>query len=376
MSTAATAVPGLRVPLTDLTPQWRQIEAAALPELKALFMSSAFCLGPWVQRFEAAVADYLGVGHAIGVNSGTSALHLAMIAAGIGPGDEVIVPANTFVATAWAVLYVGAIPVFCDVEAGSWTIDPGDAKRRITPATKAIVPVHLYGQPADLEAVTALAERYNLVVIEDAAQAIGTVYRGQKVGGHGLLGCFSFYPSKSLGAAGEGGLVTTNDATLATRVRRLRSHGEVERYVHGELGFNYRMEGIQGLILGEKLKHLDDWIAERRHIARRYLEGLSGTPVELPEVSNGDHTWYSFVIHSPERDRLRSELAARGIETGLHYPVPLHRQPCFDHLQIDRSSFPLADRNARECLTLPLFVGMSMTQIDYVIDEVRRFFTA
>jgi dTDP-4-amino-4,6-dideoxygalactose transaminase len=212
-------VSGPRVPFADLSWQWRQIKAEVLPDLDRLFAASTFCLGPWVERFEAAVADYLGVNHAIGVNSGTSALHLALLTAGIGPGDGVLVPANTFIATVWAVLYVGAVPVLCDVEPDSWTMDPIDAEHRCTVDVKAILPVHLYGQPADLGALGALAQRKGLLVIEDAAQAIGAQYGGRKVGGIGRMGCFSFYPAKNLGAAGEGGLVATDDPVLARRLR-------------------------------------------------------------------------------------------------------------------------------------------------------------
>jgi dTDP-4-amino-4,6-dideoxygalactose transaminase len=365
-----------RVPFADLACQWRQIEGEALRDLGELFAESAFCLGPWVERFEAAVADYLGVAHAVGVNSGTSALHLALIAAGIGQGDHVLVPANTFIATVWAVLYVGAVPVLCDVEPGSWTIDPTDAERRCGPSVKAIMPVHLYGQPANMAAVGALAERHGLVVVEDAAQAIGARYDGRSVGGLGRLGCFSFYPAKNLGAAGEAGLVTTGDAALAQRLRRLRNHAQPERYVHTELGFNYRMEGIQGLILAHKLRRLEQWTEERRGIAERYLAGLAGTPLELPKVANGDHVWHLFVVHTVERERLRRYLADRGIETGLHYPVPLHRQPCLSHLISDLGSFPCADRNARECLSLPIFAGMTAAQTERVITEIRHFFGA
>ena len=238
----------LRVPFSDLSLQWREIADAARADLEILFSTSSFCAGPFVERFEAAVADYLGVRHAIGVNSGTSALHLALIAAEVGAGDKVLVPANTFIATIWAVLYVGAVPVLCDVEPASGNIDVEDAERRIDPSVRAIIPVHLYGQPANMEAVLALADRHGLAVIEDAAQAIGARYRGRPVGGFGLLGCFSFYPGKNLGAAGEAGLVTTDDAKLADRVRALRNHAQTERYHHSEIGFNYRMEGIQGLV--------------------------------------------------------------------------------------------------------------------------------
>jgi dTDP-4-amino-4,6-dideoxygalactose transaminase len=365
-----------RVPLTDLSLQWRQIEGDVMAALPSLFAASAFSLGPWVEEFEETVSAYLKVGHAIGVNSGTSALHLAMIAAGVQAGDDVLVPANTFVATAWAVLYVGANPVFCDVDEASWTIDLADAERRVTRRTKAIVPVHLYGQAADMTRIAAFARRHDLVIVEDVAQAIGAVHGDRPLGGHGLLGCFSFYPSKNLGAAGEAGLVTTDDPTIARRVAQLRHHAQSERYVHSELGFNYRMEGIQALILSHKLRHLDLWTAERRRLARYYLEGLAEAPVELPALGNCDHVWYSFVIHTPVRDQLRAHLATRGIDTGLHYPVPLHRQPCFAHLPIERESYPAADRNARECLTLPIFTGMTMQQADRVIGEIRRYFGA
>jgi dTDP-4-amino-4,6-dideoxygalactose transaminase len=370
----ATAQSRDKVPFNDLALQWRQIAAKALPDLKALFEASAFCLGPWVDRFETDVAAYIGTPHAIGVNSGTSALHLAMIVAGVGPGDKVLVPANTFVATAWAVLYVGAEPVFCDVDPASWTIDPADAERRVSAGVKAIIPVHLYGQPADMNAIVAFAQRHSLVVVEDVAQAIGAGYGGRGLGTIGRLGCFSFYPGKNLGAAGEAGLVITSDETMARRIRALRHHAQSERYIHGELGFNHRMDGIQGLILGHKLPLLDGWTNERRRIAKRYQDALAGLPLELPRIVNGDHVWHLFVVHTPKRDRLRAHLAELNIDTGLHYPVPLHRQPCFAKLEIDRDSFPNTDRNGRECLSLPIFAGMTDKQVDVVVEGIRAFF--
>ncbi len=362
------------VPFADLSRQWRQIEPGAMSDLRKLFETSAFILGPFVERFEKAAAEYLGVAHAVGVNSGTSALHLALIAAGIGPGDKVLLPANTFIATAWSVLYVGAEPVLCDVEPASWTIDLADAERRLSAAVKAIIPVHLYGQPADMDRVTSFAARHGLVVVEDAAQAFGARCGNRHAGSLGRLGCFSFYPAKSLGAAGEGGMITTAEATLAERLRRLRHHAQSERYVHSELGFNYRMEGVQGIVLWHKLPHVDAWAEERRGIARRYGEGLADTSLELPQVRNGDHVWHLYVVHSERRDALRAHLAAHGIETGLHYPVPLHRQPCLAHLRLDRESFPVTDRNARQCLSLPIFAGMSEAETDRVIRGVRDFY--
>jgi dTDP-4-amino-4,6-dideoxygalactose transaminase len=363
------------VPFTDLSLQWRQIEAKALPDIRRLFEDSAFCLGPFVERFERAVADYVGVAHAVGVNSGTSALHLALIAAGVGPGDKVLVPTYTFIATAWAVLYVGATPVLCDVEYTSANIDLVDAEQRMDPAVKAIIPVHLYGQPADLGAVIAFASRHRLAVVEDAAQAIGARFAGRHVGTFGLCGCFSFYPAKNLGAAGEAGLVTTSDAAIARRLRALRHHAQTDRYVHAELGFNYRMEGMQALVLAHKLPLLDGWTEARRKIALRYEEQLAGLPLALPQIAHGDHVFHLYVVRTKERDRLSEHLRRAGIETGLHYPIPLHAQPALARFVPDVHSFPVADRYARDCLSLPLFPGMTEAQIERVCEAIRRFYS-
>jgi len=367
-------VPISRVPFVDLSHQWNPIATEALADLRQLFFESAFSLGPWVDRFEQSVAGFLGTPEAIGVNSGTSALHLALIAAGIGPGDEILLPSHTFIATAWAVLYVGATPVFCDVEEHSGTIDVTDAERRLSSATKAIMPVHLYGQPADMEAVLTLAHRHGLTVIEDAAQAIGATYSGRRVGTLGRFGCFSFYPAKNLGAAGEAGLVVTSDSAAAARMRALRHHAQSERYVHAELGFNYRMEGVQGLVLGHKLPLLPSWIEARKALANAYAERLSDLPLMLPRIVHEDHVFHLYVVRTPERNTLRAFLQERGIETGLHYPVPLHRQPCFSALELDRDGFPVSDRYASECLSLPLFAGMERAQLDYVCDGVLAYY--
>lgn len=362
-----------RIPLSDLNWQWRCIEQDFLVDLHRLFDTSAYCLGWAVERFEQNFASFLGAGHTVGVSSGTAALHLAVIAAGIGPGDKVLLPSHTFISTAWAVLYAGAEPVLCDVEPASGTIDVSDAERRTQPGVKAIIPVHLYGQPANMRAASDFAARHGLVVIEDAAQAHGACYQGTRVGTIGKFGCFSFYPGKNLGAAGEGGLICTNDAAAADRIRALRNHAQAERYLHAEIGFNYRMDGIQGLILDHKLRHLGAWTEERKRLARRYLEGLRGLPLGLPEIVHGDHVYHLFVVRTPRRDALRAHLEAHGISTGLHYPVPLHRQPCFSQLDIARDSFPVADQYARECLTLPLYPGMSDAQVDTVVDLVRGY---
>jgi dTDP-4-amino-4,6-dideoxygalactose transaminase len=272
------------------------------------------------------------------------------------------------------VLYVGATPVLCDVEEKSANIDLADAERRLDPAVKAIIPVHLYGQPADMAGVMAFAARHRLVVIEDAAQAIGGRFNGRCVGTFGLCGCYSFYPAKNLGAAGEAGLVVTADEAIAGRLRALRHHAQSERYVHTELGFNYRMEGIQGLILGHKLPLLDGWTDSRRKLARAHHERLAGLPLTLPQVVHGDHVFHLYVVRSKDREALREHLRRAGIETGLHYPVPLHGQPALARFVTDPHSFPVADRYARECLSLPLFVGMTERQLDHVCQTIRRFF--
>jgi dTDP-4-amino-4,6-dideoxygalactose transaminase len=371
---SAVTGPEAGIPFADLSIQWRQVEAKVLPDIRRLFEDSSFCLGPFVERFEQAIGNYLGTPHAVGVNSGTSALHLALIAAGIGPGDKVLVPTFTFIATAWAVVYVGAVPVLCDVDDASANIDLADAERRLDSAVKAIIPVHLYGQPADMAAVMAFAARHGLTVIEDAAQAIGARFDGRCVGTFGLCGCFSFYPAKNLGAAGEAGLVVTDDENIARRLRALRHHAQTERYIHAELGFNYRMDGLQGLVLGHKLPFLDGWTKLRRKIARGYDKRLAGLPLTLPHVTQGDHVFHLYVVRSEERDRLRAHLQEAQIETGLHYPVPLHAQPALARFVEDRDTFPVADRYARECLSLPLFGGMTEAQLDRVCETIRRFF--
>jgi len=363
-----------RVPFNDLTIQWKEIVDDVRVDLQVLFERSAFSAGPFVKAFEDDIAAYLGVKHAIAVNSGTSALHLATLAANIGPGDEVLVPSHTFIATVWGLLYVGAIPIFCDVDEATATIDVADAQSRVTHRTRAIIPVHLYGQPADMSGILNLAERFDLKVIEDNAQAIGARWNNSMLGTIGEVGCFSFYPGKNLGAAGEGGLVVTNDGQLAARVRCLANHGQRERYVHTDVGFNYRMDGLQGLILSRKLKRLDAWTARRRQLAGRFQAGLAGLPLELPVVRNGDHVWHLFVVRTPRREELREHLARTNIETGLHYPIPCHRQPCLQHLRMDRNSYPRSDRWARELLSLPFFYGMTDAQADHVIGSIHDFF--
>ncbi len=363
------------VPFNDLSLQWQEIVEPAQAELAELFANSAFSGGRYVEAFERDIAGFLGTPHAIACSSGTAALHLAMVAAGIGPGDEVLVPAHTFIATLWPVLYVGATPVLCDVEDTTGNIDPADAARRITARSKAIIPVHLYGQPADLAGVRALAEANRLIVVEDTAQAIGARYDNRMLGTQGLMGCFSFYPGKNLGAAGEAGMVITADDAIAARLRRLRDHGQSERYIHAEIGFNYRMDGFQGCVLRHKLPRLTAWTERRRQLAQRYTAALAGLPLRLPAVQHQDHVWHLYVVRTKARDALRAHLQAHGIATGLHYPLPNHRQPCLAGLKCDRASFPIADAWANEGISLPLFYGMTDRQLDRAADTVRAFFS-
>jgi dTDP-4-amino-4,6-dideoxygalactose transaminase len=365
---------GEGVPFSDLTRQWRPIRNAVRSELDQLFEASSFCLGPWVERFEADMAAYLGVRQAVGVNSGSSALHIAMIAAGVAAGDKVLLPAQTFVGTIWGVLYQGAIPILCDVDPRTATLHPEEIERRWEPGVKAVIPVHLFGQPADMAKISQISDRYGITVVEDVAQAVAARFDGLRLGSIGRLGCFSFYPGKNLGAAGEAGMVATNDDELASRLRALRNHGQNERYVHDEVGYNYRMDGIQALVLRQKLPFLDTWTRERQAIAQRYSAEFADLPLELPEVVHGDHVFHLYVVRTADRDRLQEHLRQHRVATGLHYPIPLHRQPCLTRFQFDQNGFPAADAWAREGLTLPLFTGMTESEVEGVVSSVRSFF--
>ena len=371
----------MQVPFVDLAPQWRQVRARVLPEIERLFEASAFSLGPWVAEFEEALAGYLGVAHAVAVSSGSAALHLATIAAGIGRGDRVLVPAHSFIGTIWGLLYQGAVPVFCEVEEASGTIDLADAAQRLAACERegtrvsAILPVHLYGQGVDMAALRDFAETHGLIVIEDAAQAIGARWQGRSLGSFGAMGCFSFYPGKNLGGAGEGGLVVTHDGDLAARLRVLRDHGQRQRYLHETLGYNYRMDGLQALVLAAKLDHLDPWNAQRCSLAERYGQALAHTPLRLPREVHGSHVHHLYVVRCKARDALREYLERHAVQTGLHYPVALYRQPCLTGIaRVPDEGFPVTDDWAENGLSLPLFAGMTEVQQDHVIATVCRFF--
>jgi dTDP-4-amino-4,6-dideoxygalactose transaminase len=369
----ASAAKAPSVPFLDLGAQLATIRDEVLEALREVAESSAYVLGPRVAEFERAFAASVGARYCVGVNSGTSALHLALICAGVGPGDEVITVPMTFIATTWAISYVGAKPVFVDVDPVTYTMDVRQVEPRITRRTRAIVPVHLYGQPADLEPLLEIGRRHGIPVVEDAAQAHDARYHGHGAGTLGFCGCYSFYPGKNLGACGEAGAVITNDAPVAERLRALRDHAQNRRYHHNELGFNYRMDAFQGAVLGVKLKYLESWTEARRRLAEHYRQGLAQLHLKLPtEVPGRRHVWHLFVALHPQRDRIRHELEARGIQTGLHYPVPVHLQDAYAHLEHRPGDFPIAERVARDCFTLPLYPEMTDEQQNRVIDALHE----
>jgi len=360
------------IPLVDLQGQYRSIKPEIDAAVSRVLESAQFILGPAVSAFEADFAAFCGVSDAAGVSSGTSALHLALVAAGVGPGDEVITVSYTFVATVAAIEYSGARPVLVDVEPDYWTMDPAKLEAAITPRTKAIVPVHLYGQPADMDPILAIARRHGLIVIEDAAQAHGSEYQGRRCGSLGDLACFSFYPGKNLGAYGEGGAVVTNDAALATKIRLLRAWGEETRYQHKVRAFNYRMDGIQGAVLGVKLKHLERWNNQRRALAAEYTRQLAGTAARLPVERRGvRHVYHVYVVLLPDRDHWRTRLAEAGVQTGIHYPIPVHLQPAYRDLGYVQGDFPVSEAAARQVLSLPIYPELTAAQIGEVAEVLR-----
>ena len=363
------------VPVLDLSAQYATIRDEVLEALRKVAESTTYVLGPTVAEFEKAFASYVGTRYCIGVNSGTSALHLALICAGVQSGDEVITVPMTFIATTWAISYVGAKPVFVDVDPVTYTMDVRQVEERITGRTRAIMPVHLYGQPADLEPLLEIGRRRGIPIIEDAAQAHGARYHGCGVGTLGFCGCYSFYPGKNLGAYGEAGAVVTNDPQVAERLDSLRNHAQSRRYHHGELGFNYRMDAFQGAVLSVKLKYLEAWTEARRRLAACYHEGLARLPLKLPTEAPGRrHVWHLFVALHSERDWIRRELEARGIQSALHYPVPVHLQDAYAHLEHRSGDFPVSEQVARDCFTLPLYPELTADQQDRVIEALRRIF--
>jgi dTDP-4-amino-4,6-dideoxygalactose transaminase len=360
------------VPFVDLKTQYQTIKPEVDAAIAGVIENTNFILGPQVAAFEKSFAEYVGGAFCVGVNSGTAALQLALMACGIGPGDEVIVPSFTFFATAEAVSVLGATPVFVDIDPVSYTITAAGIEPAITPQTRAIIPVHLYGQSVDLDPILALAERHDLYVIEDSAQAHGAEYKGKRVGALGDAGCFSFYPSKNLGAYGEAGGVVTNDEDLAVRLRLLRDHGSTSKYAHEIVGYNFRMEEIQAAVLNVKLPHLNDWNSGRRERAARYHELLSDSGLVLPrEMEYARHVYHVFAVQSDNREELQQRLAAHGIQSGVHYPIPIHMQAAYASLGYKAGDLPVTERLAERVLSLPMYPELTQDHQRAVAAAVR-----
>jgi dTDP-4-amino-4,6-dideoxygalactose transaminase len=355
-----------QVPYFDLKAQYTGLREEILAALDRVCQNASFILGEEVVQFEKEFAAYCEAKYCVALNSGTSALHLALLAAGVHPGDEVITTPNTFIATAEAISYTGAKPVFVDIDPATANIDPKQIERAITSKTRVILPVHLYGRPADLGTISDIAGPRGLVVIEDACQAHGARYRGKRVGGFGQSAAFSFYPGKNLGAYGEGGALTTNDDRVAQFARAMRDHGSARRYFHDYIGYNYRMDGFQGAVLRVKLKHLDEWTAKRQKLSALYRKLLRNARVEFPQDEPRDESVYHlFVVYVENRDAVRAALEARGVQSAVHYPMPLHLQQAYAALGYKRGSFPHAEHACEHVIGLPLFPEIKMEQVEY-----------
>lgn len=383
----------MNIPFLDLKTQYQSIKSEVNPAIQQVLDNTAYILGKSVSDFEQAFAEAHNVKHCIAVGSGTDGNHLALWALGIGPKDEVIIPANTFIATAWGATLCGATPVFVDCNPENYNIDPSKIEAAITPKTKAIVAVHLYGQTADIEGINDKLGMMNyemneqgvfvhkktgqkIYVVEDAAQAHLAEYKGKKIGGLGVIASFSFYPGKNLGAYGEGGAVTTNDDVLARKVRLFRDHGSEKKYYHETLGHNYRMDGIQGAVLGVKLKYLNEWTNKRRAVAKKYDSLLSGLGdiITPKEKSYAKHVYHLYVIQTAKRDMLIEHLTKQGISTGLHYPIPLHLQQCFANLGYKNGTFSVSEKLGKQCVSLPMFPEMTDEQIEYIASAIKNFY--
>jgi len=363
----------MNIPLVDLRAQYRKLKGEINPAIQAVLDKCNFILGDEAATFEREFARFVGVDHGVGVSSGTEALHLTMRALEIGPGDEVITVANTFIATAQAISLAGARPVLVDCDPESYEIDINQIAAALTERTRAIVPVHLYGQCADMDPILELAERKGLAVIEDAAQAHGAEYKGRAAGSMGTAGCFSFYPGKNLGAYGDGGIVVTNDDELAEKIRLLRNWGSKEKYHHPVIGFNSRLDTIQAAVLSVKLKYLPKWNEARRQCARTYTDLLSAESMVITPrtMSYGSHVFHLYVVQVPRRDQALNGLHEAGIGAGVHYPIPVHLQGAYDSLDQKEGDFPNAERLAKRCLSLPLFPELQEDQIAAVVEALR-----
>ncbi|MGB9184339.1 MAG: DegT/DnrJ/EryC1/StrS family aminotransferase [Solirubrobacteraceae bacterium] len=362
----------MKVEFVDLARQYRSIKDEVDEALLAAVASTQYILGDEVTRFEQEFAEYCEVAHCVGVGSGTAAIALSLEALGIGPGDEVIAPANTFIATVTPILRLGGRPVLVDCDPSTAQIDPAQVQAAISSRTKAVIAVHLYGQPADAEPLTALCEENGITLIEDACQAHGARYRGRRTGSLGHIAAFSFYPGKNLGAYGDGGAITTDDAELAERIRILRNLGQAEKYVHVALGPNERLDTVHAAVLRVKLRHLDGWNELRRAHAAAYCAALEDAPLQLPgAVADVEHVWHLFVVRSPRRDVLRDALAQQGIACGMHYPLALHLQPALSQLGYRAGDFPVTEAWANELLSLPMFPELQADELAAVVETVK-----
>jgi dTDP-4-amino-4,6-dideoxygalactose transaminase len=361
------------IPFVDLKAQYAGIKTEVNAAIQGILDSCQFTLGTEVAKFEEEFAAYSGAKIGVGVNTGTSALHLALLAAGIGPGDEVITVPFTFVATVAAIGYAGARPVFVDIDPVTFTMNPARIEAAITPRTKAIIPVHLYGQTADMDPILAVARKHGIVIIEDACQAHGAEYKGRRAGGIGDMGCFSFYPGKNLGAYGEGGMVVTDNPEFARTIRMLRDWGAETRYQHVLKGYNFRMEGIQGAVLRVKLRHLEKWTEARRSAAVRYDRLLAGSGIPTPvALAHNRHVYHIYAIRTSQRQAWQEALLADGVQTGIHYPIPVHLLPAHADLGLSRGQFPHSEQAADEVLSLPLFPELTIEQAEMVSSALRR----
>ncbi len=364
----------MKVCFVDLGAQYRETKDEIARLNSVLMQRSDFILGESVKDFERSFADYIHSPYAIGVNSGTDALFLGLLSFGVGRGDEVIVPAYTYIASAFAVTYAGARPVFADIDEVTFNIDPHAIKRAITKRTKAIMPVHLYGQTADMGSIRDIAHKHGLRIIEDTAQAHGAQYQGRMAGSMGDIGAFSFYPTKNLGAFGDAGLIATNSRRLYQKLKKLRDYGRISKYVHGSIGYNSRLDSVQAVFLSAKLRHLDDWNQKRISVAMMYDKYLGDIPgIRLPQEANyGKHVYHIYAIRVKNRDRVLEGLVSAGISAAVHYPVPLHLQPVYRHLGYRRGDFPVAERVCRDVLCLPIHPHITEKQIAYVAQTLKR----
>lgn len=364
----------MKVPFLDLKLQHQALRTEILAAIAATYDATRFCLGQDVDDFEKAFSREFGHARTLGMNSGTSPLHIASLCGGFGPGDEIITTPFTFASSCWGISYVGAKPVFVDIEADTWCISPEAIARAITPKTKGIVVVHIFGQPARMDEIMAIARQHKLFVVEDCAQAVGAHYRGAPVGGIGDCGTFSFYPTKNLGACGEGGAFVSKHPAVMDQAQLLRVHGSPKRYSHTEVGFNFRMDGFQGAVLAIKLPHLARWTARRRAIAARYLAGLKRADVQLPVVpAYGESVWHQFTLLHPQREALRVHLEKCGVGTEIIYPGPMHLQPCYAALGYQPGSMPVTEATSARCVSLPIFPELSDEQVDHVIRSINAF---